>query len=97
MTLSRQSSYETFVFPQPPSPKDELSVVDLLPLAYSDPSKLRKDLDVNGLSEAARKSWATLKPFQSPTSWSVCLHFLIPPNTEYQAIVASSTPLRQRL
>ncbi|KAF7968101.1 hypothetical protein HWV62_32005 [Athelia sp. TMB] len=68
MTLSRQSSYETFVFSQPPSPKAELSVVDLLPLVYSDPSKLRKDLDINGLSEAARKSWATLKPFQSPTS-----------------------------
>jgi len=63
MTLSRQASYDTFVFEKSP----EILSPDMIQL-LGEVSGLRKELDINGISEGARKVWSNLKQFQSPSS-----------------------------
>lgn len=68
MTLSRQASYDTFVFEK----SHEAASLDIVQL-LGETSGLRKELDIGGLSEGVDKVWSNLKQFQSPTSWLVNL------------------------
>lgn len=62
MSISRKSSYATFVVEK--SGKDPLQFL-------GNTEHLRADLDLQGLSDAARKPFATLKLWQRPVSWRV--------------------------
>lgn len=62
MSISRKSSYDTFVV-------EKISGDQLQFLA--NPQRLRKHLDLKGLSDIARKSFGTLKLWQNNTSWYV--------------------------
>jgi hypothetical protein len=63
MTLSRPASNDTCVFEKTP----ETVSPDIQQL-LGETSGLRKELDINVLSEGARKVWSNLKQFQSPIS-----------------------------
>lgn len=55
--------------------KSSFDTVD--PLQFlSDPSRVRKDLDLKGLSDSARKSFSVLKPWQHAAAWCVTTYVL---------------------
>ena len=67
MSISRKSSFDTVVVGKA---RDD-------PLQFlSDPSRVRKDLDLKGLSDSARKSFAALKPWQQANAWCVTKYVL---------------------
>jgi len=59
MSLSRKSSFDTVVVEKVPNDLQFLAKPDLF----------RKDLDLKGLSESARKSLTTLKRWQQAAGW----------------------------
>jgi hypothetical protein len=67
MSISFKSSFDTIVVEKA---RDD-------PLQFlSDPSRVRKDLDLKGLSDSARKSFSALKPWQHAAAWYVTTYVL---------------------
>lgn len=89
MSISRKSSFDTVV--------PEKAHDDLLQF-LSNPGQFRKDLDLRGLSDVARKSFNALKPWQTAFQWCVvtCNAYLAP--TIYLLLVVIFTrPFRRTL
>lgn len=62
MSISRKSSFDTVVVEKT---RDD-------PLLFlSKPGSFRKELDLNGLSDSARKVFMALKPWQQAIVWYV--------------------------
>jgi hypothetical protein len=62
MSISRKSSFDTVVVEKT---RDD-------PLLFlSNPGSFRKDLDLKGLSDSARKVFVALKPWQQAAVWYV--------------------------
>jgi hypothetical protein len=64
MSISRKSSFETIV----EKGRDPLQFL-------ANPEHIRDELDLKGLSDSARKSFATLKLWQQATGW--CVFYLV--------------------